>query len=196
MKISNSYKINHTNVRLIVLCLAFLCYFNVVKSQSQSDELRIAQIKTLYKNAQQYLEGATNCRESVRVDKIPYSEFFEDTESNEMIEFEHKVKKCLLPDNLSVITAHFSDWEWGEDISYFLENGKIFFVFDREYDVAGEIETRIYFDTSGRVIRILSKSNYETGEMSENIQEKDPKEIQRINDFILEQYQKAQNILN
>jgi len=77
-----------------------------------------------------------------------------------------------------------------------MENGKIFFVFDRQYGVAGQVEQRIYFDSNGKLIRVLSKSDVETGEMTENVRVDNPEQIQRIDNFIREQFQNAQKMLN
>ncbi|MFM7233295.1 MAG: hypothetical protein ACKOZM_01815 [Flavobacteriales bacterium] len=173
-----------------------LLSFHTCFSQSPAVESRISQIKELYKKAQEHLQSTQNCEEKAIVNKVPLQDFLEGSDANELLEFPQKARLCTLPNNLSVLTAEFSDWEWGDEISFFMENGKIFFVFDRQYGVAGQVEQRIYFDSNGKLIRVLSKSDVETGEMSENIRVNDPEEIQRIDNFIREQFQNAQKMLN
>lgn len=175
-----------------LLLLSFCTGF----SQSPAVESRISQIKELYKKAQEHLRTTQNCDEKAILNKVPLQDFLEGSDANELLEFHQKARLCSLPDNLSVLTAEFSDWEWGDEISFFMENGKIFFVFDRQYGVAGQVEQRIYYDSNGKLIRVLSKSDVETGEMSENVRVDDPKQIQQIDNFIREQFQSAQKILN
>jgi hypothetical protein len=173
-----------------------LLSFHTGFSQSPAVESRISQIKELYKKAQEHLQTNQNCKEKAIVSKVPLQDFLEGSDANELLEFPQKARLCALPDNLSVLTAEFSDWEWGDEISFFMENGKIFFVFDRQYGVAGQVEQRIYFDSNGKLIRVLSKSDVETGEMTENVRVDNPEQIQRIDNFIREQFQNAQKMLN
>ena len=100
-----------------------------------------------------------------------------------------------MPSGLSVITCNYSDWEWGQTISFFQKEGEVYFVFIVSNDVSGTTELRVYYDRAGRLIRLLEKSNHETGKMSDNVKITDTGRKREVNEYVQEKLVEAKNML-
>lgn len=175
------------NIVLLFFCLAIA---KPVKAQADLEEARVKEIRAMYGKSQEYLKTAKNCRERVKVERKPAYD------GGELYEYPQKFKRCQLPSGLSVITCKYSDWEWGQTISFFQMEGEVYFVFIVSNDVSGTTELRVYYDRAGRLIRLLEKSNHETGEMSDNVKITDTGRKREVNEYVQGKLVESKNMLN
>lgn len=183
-------KISMNAIKSIVLLFFCLAIAKPVKAQADLEEARVKEIRAMYGKSQEYLKTAKNCRERVKVERKPAYD------GGELYEYPQKFKRCQLPSGLSVITCNYSDWEWGQTISFFQMEGEVYFVFIVSNDVSGTTELRVYYDRTGRLIRLLEKSNHETGKMSDNVKITDKNRIKDVYDFVNMRYTEAKSFLD
>jgi hypothetical protein len=175
------------NIVLLFFCLVIA---KPVIAQADLEEARVKEIRAMYGKSQEYLKTAKNCRERTKVErKSAY-------EGGESFDYPQKYRRCDLPEGLSVITGTFSDWEWDESISFFQEEGDVYFVFIVSNDVSGTTELRVYFDLKGRLIRLLEKSDHGTGKMSDNVRVTDQARIQSVYAYVKKRLTESQGILD
>ncbi|MEY3342353.1 MAG: hypothetical protein RL090_37 [Bacteroidota bacterium] len=174
------------------LSIVFVLFFFSTTSYAQADleEARVKEIRAMYGKSQEYLKSARNCRERKKIErKAAY-------DGGERTDYPQKVRRCDLPEGLSVITGEFSDLEFSETISFFQEHGDVYFVFIVSHEEGGSTELRVYFDLKGRLIRLLEKTDHETGRMSENVKITDRARIQSVYDYVKERLEQSRSILS
>lgn len=174
----------------IILAFMLMALPLMTNAQADLEEARVKEIRTMYGKSQEYLKSARNCRERKKTErKAAY-------DGGEVYDYPQKIKRCDLPEGLSVITGEFSDWEWSETISFYQEGGAVYFVFIVSHDDSGTTELRVYFDLKGRLIRLLEKTNHETGKLSENVKITDRVRIQSVYDYVKKRLEQSRSILS
>lgn len=152
--------------------------FNISYSIAQDFSKRIQAIKKMYTEAVNLeKQDAVKCKSSKKTvyDK-PYTE-----------SFEHTAKKCEYTNGYTIITGKFPLHEAGENYTYYFKNNQLFFIFSFYGAECCIQEDRLYFDTTGNVIKILEKDNGCdcNAELSDNIEIKDKTHKKEIKDKAL-----------
>ena len=174
----------------LVLFGLFYCF---VPAAAQEKNPRILEIKTMYAEVNKLNAG--NAGKSCKNAKMTeYSGFSPDSEQ---LPFEQTAKRCKLSNGYEYVEGKFRGYEWGEDYFFYRRNGSVFFVFIQSNVEACSDEIRVYFDTSGRIIRLLEKTNDCIGEREpfsskeETSEEAKRQMLQKVSDS----YEKALNML-
>ena len=174
----------------LVLFGLFYCF---VPAAAQEKNPRILEIKSMYAEVNK-LNSASAAKSCKNARKTEYSGF---SPESEQMPFEQTAKRCKLANGYEYIEGKFRGYEWSEDYFFYLRNGSVFFVFVQSSAEACSDETRVYYDTSGRIIRLLEKTNDCIGEREpfrsrEQTNEDAKKQmLLRVNDS----YEKALNML-
>lgn len=134
------YQFGKTLFLLLVLSIS-------IKADAQSIESRILEIKEMYKIATKWenYDKKEICKKGSK----------QTQEENEL--FMQNAKLCSFPEGYKILYANFKGWEWSDDIKYYYQNGKLFFIFYSAYSECGLTEYRVYFNKTGNVIRILKQ---------------------------------------
>jgi hypothetical protein len=119
----------------------------VVEEKPQTKEERIQEIKLWYSEVQKI--GMQNCETKKRV---KYDSF--DLES-EKIPFDQVVKTCKLDDHYELIRGEFGGYEWGQQLSIYKKDGKIFFVLVEGASEGWSYTKRYYCDRDENLIQLL-----------------------------------------
>jgi len=144
-------------------------------SKAQTTNARIQEIKKMYVEvtALQAKPPKDACSEAK---KIEYDSF---DKNSEKIPFEQTASSCKLSKVYSTYHGKFLGYEWGEDITFYMKNGKVFFVLMSNGAEACANEYRVYYDMKGNPIRVLKRFNdcngdapVEKGEMPEGADKK------------------------
>lgn len=144
-------------------------------SQAQTNDARIQEIKKMYAEvtALRAKPPKDACREGK---KTEYDSFDKNAEK---IPFEQSASSCILSKVYSIYQGKFLGYEWGEDITFYMKNGKVFFVLMSNGAEACASEYRVYYDLKGNPIRVLKRFNdcngdapVEKGEMPEGADRK------------------------
>lgn len=154
-------------------CMWFLFSANLMSAQIK--EARIQEIKKMYTevNALQTNQAKGACNEAT---KTEYDSF---DKNSEKIPFEQTASSCKFSNVYSTYHGKFLGYEWGEDITFYMKNGKVFFVLMTNGAEACANEYRVYYDMKGSPIRVLHRFNdcngdtpVEKGEMPEGADKK------------------------
>jgi glucose-1-phosphate cytidylyltransferase len=117
------------------------------QEKPQTKEERIQEIKLWYSEVQKI--GMQNCETKKRV---KYDSF--DLES-EKIPFDQVVKTCKLDDHYELIRGEFGGYEWGQQLSIYKKDGKIFFVLVEGASEGWSYTKRYYCDRDENLIQLL-----------------------------------------
>lgn len=119
----------------------------VAEEKPQTKEERIQEIKLWYSEIQKI--GMQNCETKKRV---KYDSFDLDSEK---IPFDQVVKTCKLDDHYELIRGEFGGYEWGQQLSIYKKDGKIFFVLVEGASEGWSYTKRYYCDRDENLIQLL-----------------------------------------
>lgn len=156
-----------------------LFFFSSISVFSQDNAARIQTIKTMYSDIVE-LEKSIDTVKQCKTGKKTNYEGFGNSDS-EKYPFEQTAMKCTFTNGYSTLTGNFSGYEWGAKTIFYYKNDALFFVFSDQGAESCIFEYRIYYDTAGKVIKMLEKSNDCGGEVpTKNVEVKDAVEQKRI----------------
>jgi hypothetical protein len=140
----------------------------------QTDDQRIAEIKTLYAQIQNADKKQQKC---TRHSLTTYDGLME----SEQYPFENTVEECRLPKGLKYRTLTVNGYESSITAHYYFQDGHLFFIFVDGGAEACAFQYRLYYDRKGALIRILSAENDCDGDAPGKQQEvKNPQKREEI----------------
>jgi hypothetical protein len=138
-----------------LIIIFFLLNFVSMSCYSQDNSNRILEIKKMYGDIIN-INNSNNAKQC-KTHKIINYEGFDET--SEKMPFDQIAEHCKVSNEYNTYKAKFSGYEWNNETIFYLKDNKIFFVFISSSSEACSNEYRLYYDLTGKVIKILNKSN-------------------------------------
>lgn len=141
----------------IILFVFTFCAFQINVS-GQTTEERVAIIRKMYAEVQTFLKNSASVKCS-NEKSIFY--FGEGPEELQNIEFrvDQNTSICNLNKGYQYLKGRFKGFDWLDNYEIFLFKGKVFFAYiERALVESCSMETRLYYNESGYVIKYLEKT--------------------------------------
>lgn len=140
----------------------------------QTTQERVAMIRKMYAEVQTFLKNSASAKCS-NGKSILY--FGEGPEELQNVEFrvDQNTSICNLPKGYQYLKGRFKGFDWLNNYEIFLLNGKVFFAYiERAVVESCSMETRLYYNESGYIIKYLEKTtSCEEDDGSREIKNKD-----------------------
>jgi hypothetical protein len=176
---------------LRVILIIFVVILSGAKIYAQSTEDRVKEIRKMYADVNQFhkagrgfdcQKGSTRNRAEVEY-------------SNEI--YTQRANRCYYPNSYSKLSLNFEGWEWAADGEYYYKDGRLFFVYLVMNTVCGKRTYRLYYNTSGRIIRLLQQADDCSEEVQgKNVEIYSSSEIRDISDDVNKYLRRAQSMIN
>lgn len=173
--------------------IIILFFLSITSCFAQNKETRIQEIKKMYAEIVE-LNNA-NAVKDCKNGKI-----MEETKdnNNQAYPMEQTATFCKVSEVYSTYSGQFSGHEWNFDLSVYLQNNKVFFISSSSNAESYADQYRLYYNTAGKVIKILHTSNNGEDMAPEDMKTQeitDKKEIARITAETNLEYKKTMKIV-
>ena len=178
------------SIRLYSSLITILLFGITTTVKAQLIEDRIKEIRSMFAEVNNYHSAGkySNCKKGSKG-------------KEKDIDFEGKniflkASRCYYPMGYSKVTSYETGWEWSSNTEYYFKNGKLFFAYAIYNDICDKSEYRFYFDTNGRLIRVLEKiGNCEGNQNNKNEEIRDSKRKIELLETINNGLRSAQSII-
>jgi len=159
----------------------------------QDTASRIEEIKAMYEEVQLLSKNKSKI-ECKNGKKIAKETPFEDSEEQS---YEQTASFCQINEQYSMYTANFNGHEWLNEYSIYLKDGIIFFVLQSGGAEACSDESRAYYDKTGNLISLITKSNdCDGGDFKKSKTIKKEKELKRYLSSFNTTYNEIQKMIS